>query len=268
MSLEKTIVLSSSDKEVNSTSNSDFVVQLKADSYTQGVNRIMVKDVSIPNVFYNVRGAGYGSAQNNLLLIDDNVGYLPFTIPEGQYVISTLGTPPANDLLTTIENLVNPAIAPDTLSLSFDEVTQKIVWTWSSLLYRFVPKSEGNLAAPLLGIAEGDQNIVGLVQTPSYVPALQGYDMVYVQSKDIAESGGIDGDFGLIPLICGVSLADTPFGNYAYRQDNDGELAEIRYDSPRNLQRITITLRDVDGNKLDIGTNTMTITFKVFFSAR
>jgi hypothetical protein len=121
--------------------------------------------------------------------------------------------------------------------------------------------------ADVLGIAEGDESQLGLTtQTPSYTPALNGLNMVYVQSKDLGEQNGIDGDFGLIPLVESVSLHDAPFGSYAYKQSNDSELSEVRYENPRNLNRINITLRDVEGNKLNIGTNTMTITFKIYLS--
>jgi hypothetical protein len=269
MSLEKIVVISSSDKEDSSQSNSDFVVALQEKYYTQGVNKIQVKEISLPNVFYNIRGSG--TLRNNRLLINEDGIYVPFTIPEGQYVISDLGTPPANDLLTTIENLVNPVVALNgaSVSLDFDAVSQKVIWNWTfgGVPYGFVPKSEGNLMADVLGIAEGDESQVGnTTQTPSYTPALNGYNMVYVQSKDLGESNGIDGDFGLIPLVESVSLHDSPFGSYAYKQSNDSELAEVRYENPRNLNRINITLRDVEGNKLDIGTNTMTITFKIYLS--
>jgi hypothetical protein len=266
MSLEKIVVISSSDKEETSQSNSDFVVALQEKYYTQGVNKIQVKEVSVPNVFYNIRGSG--TLQNNRLIINRDGVLIPLTIPEGQYVISDLGTPPANDLLTTLEFYINTAVAPDSVSLSFDAVSQKVIWTWTGLTpFGFVPKSQGNLMADVLGIAEGDESQIGLtVQTPSYTPALSGLNMVYVQSKDLGESNGIDGDFGLIPLVESVSLHDAPFGSYAYKQSNDSELSEARYDVPRNLNRINITLRDVEGNKLDIGTNTMTITFKIYLS--
>jgi hypothetical protein len=272
MSLEKLIVISSLDKDTATDSNSDFIVSLQEKYYTQGINQVQVVDVSVPNVFYNIRATG--SLRNNRLLVEQDGIYTPINIPEGQYVISQLGSPPANDLLTTIEGLLNPilSLSGASVSLDFDPVSQKIIWTWtpgSLTTYGFVPKSEGNLMADVLGIAEGDESQSGnLVQTPSYTPALGGLDMVYVQSKEVGEANGIDGDFGLIPLVCAVSLSEAPFGAYAYKQNNDSDLAQLTYDVPRNLNRISITLRDVDGNKLDIGTNIMTITLKCYLSAR
>lgn len=271
MSLEKLVVISSLDKDDTSQSNSDFTVTLREKYYTQNVNQIMVKEISVPNVFYNIRASG--SLRNNRLLVEQDGIYTPINIPEGQYVISDLGSPPTNDLLTTIEGLLNPilALSGASVSLDFDAVSQKVIWTWVAgtlTTYGFVPKSEGNLMADVLGIAEGDESQSGnATQTPSYTPALNGLDMVYVQSKGLAESNGIDGDFGLIPLTEAVSLADAPFGATAYRKNDDSELSTITYDVPRNLNRINITLRDVDGNKLDIGTNTMTVIFKMFLAS-
>lgn len=267
MSLEKLVVISSSDKDDSSQSNSDFTVTLREKYYTQNVNQIMVKEISLPNVFYNIRATG--TLKNNVLVYNNNGVLTSVTIPEGQYVISDLGSPPTNDLLTTIETKVNTLEGAGTLSLDFDAVSQKVIWTWvAGNPYGFATKSQGNLMADVFGIADGDETQLGdLVQTPSYTPALNGLDMVYVQSKGLAESNGIDGDFGLIPLTEAVSLADAPFGSLAYRKNDDSELSTITYDVPRNLNRINITLRDVDGNKLDIGTNTMTVIFKMFLAS-
>ena len=53
MSLEKLVVLSSDDKDSGSNSNSDFVVSLKEEYYTQNVLKVYVKDIVVPNVFPN-----------------------------------------------------------------------------------------------------------------------------------------------------------------------------------------------------------------------
>jgi hypothetical protein len=268
MSLEKLIVVSSQDKDTPSDSNSRFTVSLKESYYTQNVLKIMVKDIIVPNVFYNVRGESYGSNQNNIFKFTTTLGDVTVTIPEGQYVISTLGVPPANDLLTVTENLINTALGGGSVSLSFDITTQKITFTWNTNVYGFLLKEQGNLAADIFGIGPNDPAQFGqLSQTPTYIASLNGLPAVYVHSKRLAEANGIDGDFGLISLVEDVSLNNAPFGSYAYKQNNDDELATILYDQQRNLNRIQITLRDNLGNVLDIGTNTMTVVFKVYLAS-
>jgi hypothetical protein len=62
-------------------------------------------------------------------------------------------------------------------------------------------------------------------------------------------------------------LSDAPFGAYAYKQENDDELASIVYEDIRNLSRLRIVLRDNLGNKLPIGTHTMNIVLKIYLAS-
>jgi len=268
MSLEKLLVISSEDKDPSSNSNSDFVVSLKETYYTQNIDRIMIKDIIVPNVFPNIRGENYGTSQNNIFRIQDSLGNLstPIVVPEGQYVISTFGAPPPNDLLVALKAGIDPIIAPETVTITINPITQKLNFTFSGGIgYDFAPTSDSPLNN-VLGI-EGPTNAPSLSFNAQALTDLGGYPMVYVHSKKLAESNGIDGDFGLISLAEAVSLSDAPFGSYAYRQNNDDELSTVIYDNPRNLSRIQITLRDNQGNKLDIGTHTMTIIFKAILSS-
>ena len=270
MSLEKLIVISSEDKDNSSNSNSDFVVSLKESYYTQNIERIMVKDIIVPNVFPNIRGESYISSQNNIFRFQDVLGNLsaPVVIPEGQYVISTLGVPPANDLITVLETIYNTTVAlpGETVSITLDPITNKLNFTFAGGIgFNFANTTDSPLN-DVLGIVgplpSGSLNI-----DAQSIPDLGGYPMVYVHSKKLAESNGIDGDFGLISLAEAVSWVDAPYGSYGYRQNNDDELSSIIYDNPRNLNRIQITLRDNKGNKLDIGTHKMTIVFKAILSS-
>jgi len=270
MSLEKLLVISSEDKDPSSNSNSDFVVSLKETYYTQNIDRIMIKDIIVPNVFPNIRGESYGTSKNNIFRIQDTLGNLSpeIIIPEGQYVISTLGVPPPNDLITLLETIYNTTIAlpGETLTITLDPITQKLNFTFAGGFgYDFADTSVSPLNS-VLGI-KGPTESAGLNINAQSITDLGGYPMVYVHSKKLAESNGIDGDFGLISLAEAVSLADAPFGSYAYRQNNDDELSTVIYENPRNLSRIQIVLRDNQGNKLDIGTHTMTIIFKAILSS-
>ena len=67
MSLEKLITISSDDKDADSNSNSDFFVSLKEKFYTQQIQRIMVKECTIPNCFYNLSNGVNNGKQNNVL---------------------------------------------------------------------------------------------------------------------------------------------------------------------------------------------------------
>lgn len=265
MSLEKLVVLSSDDKDSTSNSNSDFVVSLKESYYTQNVLKVMVKDIIVPNAFPNIRGSDYGTSQNNQFVITDGVTPYFALVPEGQYVISTLGPPPANDLLTVLKGLIDTAINPNTVTITLDPITNKLNFTFSAGTYNFVSSELSNMN-DVLGVTGPLPAPLASIDAQS-IPDLSGYEMVYIHSRNLAESNAIDGDFGLISVAEGVSLVDAPYGSYAYRQNNDSQLSTVLYDNPRNLNRIRIVLRDVKGNKLDVGTLKITVIFKVILAS-
>ena len=266
MSLEKLVTISSSDKNNDlSVNNSDFTVTLNERNLSQGVNRVLIKECTVPNVFPNVRGTDYGTNRNNRFFINQGGFDTGFTIPEGQYVISTIGTPPPNDLLTVLENLINPVITPETVTITIDPITNKLNFLFSSANFDF-SNSEDSLLNNSLGI-KGPLGALGASLTAQSIPDLSGLKNVYIHSKDIADLNGVDAGFGLISLAEPISLADTPYGSYAYKQNNDDELASIVFEQPRNLSTIRIILRDEKGNKLDIGTHCLNIVFKSYFDA-
>ena len=271
MSLEKLVTISSSDKNVDlSESNSDFTVILNERNLSQGVNRILIKECTVPNVFPNIRSeANYFNSANNVLQLDvQGLGVVAFVVPEGQYVISTLGVPPPNDLLTVLKTLIDASIFPDTVTISLNPITNKLNFAFGNPDYKFIENTP-TTPSPL-------NDVLGIVNaTPAYtnnidadgLPDLSGYKNIYIHSKDIADLNGVDAGFGLISLAEPVSLVDTPYGSYAYKQNNDDELASIVFEQPRNLSSIRIVLRDEKGVKLDIGTHEMNIVFKAYFDA-
>jgi hypothetical protein len=268
-SLEKLLVISSDDKDNPSDSNSDFSVTLKESYYTQNVLRVLVKEVTIPNVFPNIRGSAYGSNQNNTLNINDG-SFRTITLPEGQYLINSSN--PLLDFTTILQNALN-AVSTSTFVVSYNELTNKIefevtagvpVVLFSSSPPFGVPTSN---MAETLGITSNIQILVGNTESSQEQLDLSGIQNVYVHSKEIADTHGIDGDSGLIALVDPVNLSNAPYGSYAYKQENDDELASIVYEDVRNLSRIRIILRDNLGNRLPIGTHKMNIVLKIYLAS-
>jgi hypothetical protein len=275
-SLEKLLVISSEDKDNPTDSNSDFTVTLKESYYTQNVLRVLVKEITVPNVFPNIRGSDYGSSQNNVLVV--SVALQPpitITIPEGQYLLGSVN--PLLDFVTVLTNQINTAIAPATIAINYNELTNKLEFTMAGADMTIY----GTNSIPPLTTAEAETLITdtiglppqgvlllnGIPQSAPFQVDLSGYQNVYVHSKEVADTHGIDGDSGLIALVDPVSLSDAPFGAYAYKQENDDELASIVYEDVRNLSRLRIVLRDNLGNKLPIGNHTMNIVLKIYLAS-
>jgi hypothetical protein len=274
-SLEKLLVISSEDKDNPADSNSDFTVTLRESYYTQNVLRVLVKEITVPNVFPNVRGSDYGSSQNNLLSISTGGPPLSITIPEGQYLINSSN--PLLDFVTVLTNRINSSIGPATIAITYNELTNKLEFTMTGSNLNIFGSSD---TPPLstLGAQILINDVLGLPSTsffladgvPTSAPFqvdLSGFQNVYVHSKEVADTHGIDGDSGLIALVDPVSLSDAPFGAYAYKQENDDELASIVYEDIRNLSRLRIVLRDNLGNKLPIGTHKMNIVLKIYLAS-
>ena len=71
MSLEKLITISSDDKDSDSVSNSNFWVTLKENYYTQNITRILIKEATVPNCFYNISDGTNNGKQNDILYYID-----------------------------------------------------------------------------------------------------------------------------------------------------------------------------------------------------
>jgi hypothetical protein len=252
MSLEKLVTISSDDKDSDSVSNSNFWISLKENYYTQNISRILIKEATVPNCFYNLsNGVGNGK-QNNTLGYFDGPVQQSFEIKQGQYNIDQFITALISGFLSN----------GTTVTIVQDELTQKLIFTFDNLITIFADSS----MASVLGITS---NLRCLPATPTYSyypPDLSGINAVNIHSSILAESNGIDGNSGLINLLERVSLHDIPYGSFGYKQNNDSDLAMVSYAQPKNLQRIDIRLRDTQGNILDIGTKKMSIVIKVYFS--
>ena len=247
MSREVLCVCSSSDKLPESKSNSDFQLDFRS-AGLQNVRKILVSKITVPNVFYNIRSS-YGIVNNELKMLD-GVTPVSAAVPEGQYTMS--------QFLIALKTAIDAAIV-GTVLITANPTTYK-------LLFAFAPGpvtllQESSLAS-VIGLG------ADLVCAPSAscqsLYDLQGYSNLFVHSPELARSHGIDGGFGQISLLAMVSLATTPFGGNAFYQANDSELSEIVYDSVNPINTVTIILRDSKGNKLDIGTNEMTVVFKCY----
>ena len=247
MSHEVLCVCSSSDKLPESKSNSDFQLDFRS-AGLQNVRKILVSKVTVPNVFYNIRGS-YGIINNTLNLLD---GVVPVTatVEEGQYTLT--------QFLPALKASID-AVVGTTVTITADPITYKL--TFSFLVGPVTLLADSTMSSVIGLSADLVCNPAGTCQS---LYDLQGYSNLFIHSPELGRSHGIDGGFGQISLIAMISLADTPFGGNAFYQANDSELSEIVYDSVNPINTVTIVLRDSKGNKLDIGTNEMTVLFKCY----
>jgi hypothetical protein len=263
-SREKYIVISSDDKDSGSISNSNFKVTLRERYATQSIDRIIIKEVIVPNAFYNISDGdpikGNGPI-NNILLIEssETKTQISVSVPAGQYNIL--------QLIATLQSAINTQIAPLTASvvITRDDITNLLLFTFTTTgIFTFLSISP---MAQVLGFSSDISYIPTTlsIRMPD-PPDLSGINSVYIHSEALSDGSGIDASKGIINLVESVSMATTAYGTFSYKQNSDTELCTINYTMPRNLNVIDIRLRDREGNLLNIGTKRLTLMVKMYYT--
>jgi len=252
MPTEKIIVINSRDKI--SGTNSNFRVQIQ-DSISQEVLKILVKDVFVPNQFYNV------DADNNTLDLNQNsLGLVQAIVTPGQYNIDEL----IIALKTAIDALLIGGVM---VAITKNTNTNKLTFTFTG----GIPANDNvsfidtSTMKELIGFTDTlAQNAVLNMPNPFNLNPLQ---YCQIHSQALASNHGMDGGANTtIGLLETVSLTETAFGGVAHRQNNDDELAEIIYDDQRTLNQIDIKIRNASGKILTLPENHhITVTVKAYF---
>src|SRR6056300_1953511 len=123
MSKEKFIVVNSKDRNLllGGQTNSDFTVSYK-DNDMQQVLKCIVKDVFIPNQFYNIN-----VNNNELRILGGSMG-LPenITITPGQYNI--------DQLIDALKTAIDNELVTDSVTITKDTITNILTFTTSANL--------------------------------------------------------------------------------------------------------------------------------------
>ena len=250
--LPKLLVINSKDKEVGSNSNSDFTIQAQETYLLQGISRIVIVECTVPNLYTNI------NEDNNILNFKESGGPdLQAFIPVGQYNITQLITALESEIesLVTVGNVPTITLNPISNKLQIDMALTGIELLGTSTI------------SEVIGMVPGENLVNNALQTllPRIVN-LSGVPIVYVHSRVLSSSYGIDAGKGLNNLVVAVPLNEAPFGSYATLLPKDLAVSEIVYDSPRNITSLDIRLRDSQGKILDIGNLHMTLIVKLYFS--
>ena len=252
MPTEKIIVINSRDKI--SGTNSNFRVQFQ-DSISQEVLKILVKDVFVPNQFYNV------DADNNTLDLNQNSrGLVQAIVTPGQYNI--------DELITALKTAIDAVLAGGVMvAISKNTNTNKLTFTFTGGVPadHNVSFLDTSTMKELIGFnATIPQNTVVTMPNPWNLNPLQ---YVQIHSQALASNHGMDGGANTtIGLLETVSLNETAFGGVAHRKNDDDELSEIIYDDQRTLNQIDIKIRNASGKILTLPDNHhISIMVKAYF---
>ena len=221
------------------------------------IQRMVIKSASIPNVFYNV------NSNNNYFFINTlGQGRQYITIPEGQYSIS--------ELIAYIN--ATTAFTTAGAVLTFDSLKNKLISTcaqiltyeWNDNILLLNPT-----ANVLLGLIDGQDFVVpaGVATIHPHMSDLSGIRNIYIEtsfSKMNSLSDQGHSDIGAIIPI------DQPFGGIIQYLNNESSLDSVTRSTiySQNMTDPQFTLRDVDGNVLNMNGLHYEIHWKMYMTHR
>lgn len=246
----KTIRVSNLERSAGDANS--FTVNLGNDTRLDCIQSVQVMQVSIPNTTYNISAA----IGNNVLDATFTLaGPLSFVIPDGFYNTT--------QLMAYIQAQINAFIAPSTIALTQDPVTNRITFTVTGAeTFVLFGGSEFPLPAlspvsPFLGMTAATSGAPTGVFTLPSLPSLAGSTMFFIHSTILSPNqvylNTNDGDVfdvnGLvaIPVTVGWGVTQSYVGN-----DRD---IVVYGRSCRSAKTFDITLRTNHGRLLDLDPN-------------
>jgi len=248
----KLLQISSRDRDLAaSASTSDFIVTLNNSEGLQACKSVVVKAITLPNVFYNI-----SSLDGNDKFTYAIAGVpTTITIPEGQYTITTL--------LSALEASAS-AIG---LNATFDGLNYKVSFTTTTAI-EFLDLSQGNGMAEVLGIEiNGGSGGDVLSFAATGIVSLEGVRNVYVESSILGESNLIRSNNTTSSMLAVVPIT-VPFGATEHYISQHSEIDDVDAVSKRygkNIQKIDIKLRDHDGHVLSLAGHHVTLIIKIYY---
>jgi hypothetical protein len=237
-----------------SESNSRFTVSLNETLNVQQIKGYSVLSVSFPNVFNNVKET---DLTNRLVILTDGGGG-----PIEQFIDLDEGFYDIDDVSAALKIKIDALISPDTISIaSKSNYDSRLVFTVSGGTTISYTTQQGSLHK-LLGITEDSPFLT--TYTADSMTKLQGTTNAYIHSKVLANNNLLDAEGRIFSVAVSVPIR-SEFGAWTHWESGDEDLHSVMFESPRNLQRINIVLRDLDGAVLDIGQNELIVVLRVFY---
>ena len=258
MSQHKLIRISSFERDyAQSVSSSDFKISFNNAPALQRVKSVIVKNVSIPNVGYNITdqtGIG-GQPGNNVFTYNIAGSPTSITLTPGFYDINQLIT-----ALTTDPNGVAVGLA-----IVLNNITGKLEFS-STTPIEYVPLTF-NPMSRTLGIIDGSGGDV-LTFNAEGLPDLTGDTELYIASETVSDGSNlVDAVLQAVPVVAVVPIR-VPFGSVQHLEVNEAEVDEITYPSlgeGKNLQTMDIKVYNDKGQIVDLQGLEWVVVLKCFY---
>lgn len=238
---------------ISGMNSSNFRTQFNNSSDLANINRVVIKQISIPNVQYNIKTATSAHAATNVFTFNDGI-LRTITIPVGYYNI--------NQVITAITS--NALAVADNLAITLNATTGHLQFT-STIPITYLSLASGNGMAPVLGILTDSGSVTTYSATG--LPNLFIHPNIYVASIALSDgSHMVSPTLGSLP-VCAVVPINVSYGNmiqYTAVQEHLDDIHYTSYMNGKSLQTIDFQLYDGDANFLDLQGLNWTIVFKAY----
>lgn len=214
---------------------------------------VVVKHVSFPNVFYNIR-----TGINDIFIWENKttVNTYGIIIPAGIYTVDSLEAK-INELALALDTNFYVQYVPTLFRFEFR-------YTNPTDVVEIKSASQGSLLSPTLGIDET------VTYTSEYISEgfvkLQGVEHVYIRSINLSKGNNMvqANKRQEVPVVAMIPN-NQPFGNIVHYETKHEKLDVINYNGLANLNEIDIKLTDADDNVLDLQNQDVNIVLKVYY---
>jgi hypothetical protein len=234
----KLLRISSLERDLaQSESSSSFRLNFNNASAVQGVKRIVLKNISIPNVGYNIVSTENDTFSFRVATVQKDI-----LVPEGFYSI--------NELITALEADAE-AIAVG-LSITLNTITGKLQFTSTTpIQYLSAPT---NSMARTLGILQGTVSDVALFDAEG-LPDLTGDTELYIASEALSDGANlVDAVLQAVPVL-GIVPIRVPFGSIQHIEVSDADVDEVVYldqDTGKSIQSMDIKVYNDRGKIVNL----------------
>ena len=247
----KLLRINSSDRLAGTAT--DFSVNFTNVQMLGKVVSVVVKHVSFPNVFYNIR-TGINDVfkwTNNTTTNSYNI-----VIPAGIYTVDSLETK-INELASAVDTNFYVQYIPTLFRYEFR-------YTNPTDVVEIKSPSQGSTLSSTLGIDDT------VTYTSEHISEgfvkLQGVEHVYIRSINLSKGNNMvqANKRQEIPVVAMVPN-NEPFGSIVHYETNHERLDVINYNGLANLNQIDIKITDADDNVLDLQNQNINIVLKVYY---
>lgn len=248
-STERTVILNSRFRSYNQDTSTNFNILLNKGIAVDDVDRIIVKRVSLPNLFYNV------PERKKTLYIENEGNQLQLDMVPGQYDIDQFRAS-LETLLKTVHSNATVTVNYDTGKLTLSYFLE-VTLGWTVLSHTKVKELYGvdESLNDIIGTSYDNQLASSLNWTSPQLIDLSGEHTVRIESSTLAFGNAFDSRGQILNTVDVVPVHE-PFGSVVHYQPSDHIHSFVdSANTGRTINTVDIQLVANSGQQLQLPDN-------------